>query len=657
MLNRFWCPDAAAAAKACLERCPEDAARSVSVADDVCENRFLFRDHWEMERTSEPVEFGPDVGGVDWAHIPAGDPEWLYAMNRHTSFVNLGKAWRYTGEERYAAQFARLIEHWIDQAPLTEESSGSTWRSLEAGLRCENWLRALKLFEGSPALTPGLQAKIDACLAAHGEYLTRSYGVFHELSNWGVLQDHGLFLAGVYLDRQEWRALALARLDQNLHRSVMRDGSHWEQSPMYHCEVLHAALDTLLVARGHGIRLPGRLAENTHRMCTALAAWLTPAGRLVCQSDTDDLDARDLLAAGALLFEDGALRAAAGEGFFEENYWDFGPGQEPAYRALAPARPALASTALPDSGNYLLRAGFGPEAGYLHFHCGCLGSGHGHADLLHLGAGICGEDVLIDTGRYTYVDSPLRAQLKSPAGHNTTRVDGQDFTLYKDSWTYSAAAWPLKGEYCFTLYADTAAGMHLGYLGRGVVAGRRVVFLKPLGTALICDTFYTAGNSRHTYEANFHFGPGRCRLEEGRLRWQGQRAGAVLQSLDGAACSLRKAPFSRHYNFLEEGEVLTLQKEGAGFASMLHLLSMDEGAPQPFEARRIPVTRASNGQALPSQKAEAVQIEKGGRNAVILLCHAETADGVDQLSAGGYRGWGRVLVFTPEAPEGLCLAW
>lgn len=657
MLKGFWCQNAAAAAAACLKHCPENAARSISIADDVCENRFLFRDHWEMERTHEPVEFGPDANGIDWAHIPAGDPEWLYAMNRHTSFVNLGKAWRYTGEERYAAQFARLIGHWIDHVPLTEENSGSTWRSLEAGLRCENWLRALGLFEGSGAVTPELKAKIDRCLEIHGEYLCRSHGVFHELSNWGVLQDHGLFLAGVYLGREDWSSLAIARLDQNLHRAVLRDGSHWEQSPMYHCEVLHAALDTLLIAHIHGIPLPARLVQSTHRMCTALAAWLTPAGRLICQSDSDDLDARDLLAAGALLFEDGALRAAAGEGFFEENYWDFGPEQEPDFKAIAPRRAECASTALPDSGNYLLRTGFGPDAGYLHFHCGFLGSGHGHADLLHVGAGILGEDVLIDPGRYTYVDSPIRAQLKSPAAHNTTRVDGQDFTCYKDSWAYSAAAWPLKGGHCFTPSADAVAGMHLGYLGRGVVAGRQLVFLKPLGAALICDAFYTADDSPHTYEANFHFGPGQCRLEGSRVTWQGRRARAVLQNLDGAACALHRAPYSRQYNLLEEGDALTVQKETAGFASLLHMLWMGEEVPQPLAARRIPVSRAAGGQPVPPSVAEAVQLEAGGQSAVVLFCHAELAGGVDQLCAGGYRGWGRVLVFTPDAPEGLCLAW
>ena len=658
MLERFWCPDPAAAAAACREHCPEEMRRSISIADDVCENRFLFRDHWEMERTNVPVQFGPKESDIDWAHIPAGDPEWLYAMNRHTCFVNLGKAWRFTGENRYAEKYARLIEDWIERVPLTEESSGNTWRSLEAGLRCEFWLRALKLFEGSAVLTRELKEKIDACLLVHGEYLVKASGAFHKLSNWGVLQDHGLFLLGVYFDREDWKRLALRRLDENLHRSVMRDGSQWEQSPMYHCEVLHCAIDTLLIARQNQVEVPVRFEDAVHRMCTALTAWMTPDGRLICQSDSDDTDARDLVAEGALLFGDGWLRAVAGESLFEENYWDFGPEKSGAYAALQPEERPCVSAALPDSGNYMMRTGLDADAGYVHFHCGCLGSGHGHADQLHVDAGIGGEDVLIDSGRYTYVDCPVRAQLKLPAAHNTTRVDGEDFTRYVDSWAYSDIAIPVKGEYNFTRNADSACGMHLGYLSRGVVAGRKVLYLKELGAVLICDQFYPVDESAHSYEKNFHFGPGECRLEGKNVFWQGRRASAVLASLDDGDYALVKAPYSRDYNALLEGDALVVRTEGRGFASLISVLSMDcDGRGHTLSVERIPVKKEISGELLEPAQAEAVRIEKDGRSAVVILCHGEVISAVDLLEAGGYSGYGKLLVFTQDEPDGICLAW
>ena len=654
MHQNFWCPDPSAAAAAVRRQHPQAAELACRIADEVCGNRFVFRDHWEMERTHIPVQFGPREQDIDWAHIPAGDPEWLYAMNRHTSFVNLGKAWLLTGDDRYPQKYARLIEDWIDRVPLTDDSRKDTWRSLEAGLRCENWLRALELFEGSGVPDAALKQKIDACLRRHGEYLVEASDEFHRLSNWGVLQDHGLFLLGVYFDNTAWRQLALRRLDENLHNSVFRDGSQWEQSPMYHCEVLHNAMDVVQVGRKFGVALPESFVDAVHRMCAALAAWVKPDGRLPMQSDSDDMDARDLLAAGALLFADGRLRAAAGDALFAENLWDLGPVAADRYAVILPDGSALGSAALPDSGNIMMRA---PGGAWARFHCGCLGSGHGHADLLHLDAGVAGEDVLIDPGRYTYVDSAIRRRLKLPGAHNTTRVDGLDFSSCVDSWGYDKLAVPLKGEHCFTPVADFAAGAHLGYLDRGVVAARKAVFLRRQGILVIFDQLYGCGT--HLFEQNFHFAAGELQPAAGGAVWQGRRAAARLLCL-GRDLRLEhtRQPFSREYNRLEEGSVLTACRTAEGFNWFVTVLSMDaEGPARPVEAELLPVRRLRRGDTLPDDAAQAVRIRKDGHETVVLACHGEIISEVDLLSAGGYAGYGKLLVFDDGAPRGVCLAW
>lgn len=652
--KNFWCDDPAAAAAAVRQADPGAVQLACAIAGDVCENRFLFRDHWEMERTHQPVQFGPEERDIDWALIPAGDPEWIYAMNRHTSFVNLAKAWRFTGEARYAQKFARLIEDWIDRVPLTGDSQKDTWRSLEAGLRCENWLRALELLAGSGVPDAALRPKIEACLRQHGDYLAAASNDFHRLSNWGVLQDHGLFLLGLYFDRADWRQLALDRLDENLHHGVMGDGSQWEQSPMYHCEVLHNALDVVLVGRKAGVPLPKTFTGAVHRMALALAAWVKPDGRLPMQSDSDDMDARDLLATAALVFADGRLRAAAGPRLAAETLWDLGPRAAEAYAALTPDPSVLGSAALPDSGNYMLR---GAGGAWAHMHCGCLGSGHGHADLLHLDAGIAGEDVLIDSGRYTYVDSPIRRQLKLPGAHNTTRVDGQDFSACADSWGYTRLAVPLKGEYRFTGQADYVSGAHLGYLaGAGAVAARQVIFLKEQGLVVVFDALYAAGS--HQFEQNFHFGPGTLTPAPGGAVWQGRQAAARLFCLgDGLDQQESRQPFSREYNRLEEGDVLTCRRRTDGFNWFVTVLSMDGAGLQPVTAELLPVRRVRRGDTLTDGQAQAVRIEKAGRRTVVLVCHSEVISEVDLLEAGGCTGYGKVLVFTGDPRRGTCLAW
>ena len=345
---------------------------------------------------------------------------------------------------------------WLDRVPRTPASENTTWRALEAGLRPENWLRALGLF--GPAVPEALGRRIDESLAAHGDYLAQAHGPFQRLSNWGAIQAHGLFLIGLWLGRADWQALALGRLEENLRHAVLPDGVQWEQSPMYHCEVLHALLDTLLLAERNGIAVPPLLPEKARAMCQALAVWAAPDRTILPQGDSDVIDAGDLLAAGALLFRDPLLAAVAQGPLCEETLWDFGPDAPARLAALPAAWPDCPSQKLEASGNYILRSGWGREDTWIHFRAGSLGGGHGHADLLHVDVYHGGEAVLTDAGRGTYVDGGLRRALKGPAAHNTFRVDGAGFTCYRGTWEWGPIAQPLPALASFTPLADRLDG-------------------------------------------------------------------------------------------------------------------------------------------------------------------------------------------------------
>lgn len=651
MEKHFWCNHPKWTSDEVFRLWPAEIDNAVLAADNVLNGRFVFRDHWEMERTNQIVDFGPNAKDIQWDLIPSDDAEWLYAFNRHTYFMLLGKAWLHTHDDRYARRYAELIEDWIDRTPLTEQSSQTTWRSLETGLRCEYWLRALQMFQSSDVLTEALRKKIDACLQLHGEHLVKKNEDFHKFSNWGILQDHGLYLLGVWFCRQDWMNLAAQRLDKELHCQIMADGTHWEQSPLYHCEVLHCTLDTVLIAHQNNLSLPQRFEENVHRMCRAVLAMITPDGKLVCKGDSDAIDARDLLALGALLFNDPQLRSVAGENPYSETLWDLG---EDAYRlASMESQPTDVSIALSDSGNFLLRSNAGTDAAYLHFHCGSVGGGHGHADLLHIDAGIGDEPVLIDSGRYTYVNSPLRLALKSPAAHNTTTVDGIDFTKYLDTWTWGQIAVALKGEHNFSDAADFVSGHHLGYLNQGVGVGRELMWLKEWKTAVIFDQFFTGNETPHHYKQYFHLGNGQIQLIGNRLNWQGKRASASLICLGDVNCQLEKAPYSTEYNRLLEGNVLTVSRSQSGFGWFVTVL--DLAASQPLTARLLPLSCAAG--SLDDPHAQAVELCRGDKKAVVMLRCGDAVPPHAMLRAGEYEGYGRAILFDDIHPDGLCLAW
>ncbi|MEG0484876.1 MAG: alginate lyase family protein [Oscillospiraceae bacterium] len=651
-----WCKSPKTAADYCRKHFPDTVDGTLLLAKQICNNTFTFREHWEMERTTVPVTFGDKV---DWEHIPAGDPEWTYALNRHTAFVILAKAYLYTGEELYAQNFARLAEDWISRVQLTPETRNTSWRTLEAGLRIENWLRAMQIFNGSVHFTKELKDKMEQSLLQHSQYLQEVSGDFQVLSNWGVLQDHGLFLVGIYFGDNELCRLAEARLSREIEMQVMRDGSHWEQSPMYHCEVLHCFLDTVLAAKQNGYVLNERFLQKAHDMSRALSLWIKPDGILAAQGDTDNIDARDLVAEAAVLFSDGSLKHYAASEIYEENIWDFGTEFCEEYAQIKPLPPRLASAALVDSGNYFMRSDNTINSVWLQYHCGCLGSGHGHADQLSVNVSAYGEDILIDSGRFTYVDSPIRRELKAPAAHNTTIVDGKDFSTTIDTWGYGEIAVPVKGEYNFTDKADYVSGAHLGYQGseNGVFTSRKVVYIKP-EIFVVFDSFYTAGE--HQYEQNFHFGvTGAVKPQAQGADFEGKKANAKIAVLKSDSIAFATKTCSREYNLAEDCTVMNVKLGGKGFTSMITVISTAQtGSEHDLKAELVPVLGRRRGKALQNSEAEAVRIVKNGKEYTVLLCHCEVISQVELLQVGDYISYGKAVIFTEDFPkDGLCLNW
>lgn len=653
--SNWWWKGNAELAEYCRSRFPEETAEVLDRAGRVYKNTFLFTEKWEMEQTNEPVVF---PGQVEWTRTPSGDPEWIFALNRHTCLLQLGQAYLLTRENCWLEKFQELILDWIARVPLTDESTQTAWRTLDSGLRCENWLKAIVCFDGGEALTQECRQQMQASLRTHGEYLYSTDDDFRVLSNWGVLQNHGLFLLGVYFSEQRYCERALERLARELRIQVLPDGVHWEQSPMYHCEVLRCYLDSITIARRNAVALPEDMEETVRRMTLALADLCKPDGCLPCQSDSDCIDARDLLVHGAYLFQDGVLKSWAGDGLYFENVWSVGPQAQAGYDALKAVPPAGASRAMPESGNYILRGGVDKNAQYLRFRCGCLGSGHGHADLLHVDLYAHGEDILLDAGRYTYVDGPVRRELKQPAAHNTLRVDGKNFSVCKDSWGYAKLAMPVKGEYRFGKSADFVSGGHLGYAdlpGGPVYVCRKIVFVRP-NVTVICDEFY--GRGSHVVEQSFHF-PRAVSCPPGGVDFQGSKAKAKFLFLTpGVHTAQTGSSWSCHYNALEKGSCVRNTKKAEGFISLLTVIATAQGDEKlDLFAEELPVFVTSDARRLTADQAQAVRIVCQGKECTVLFCHQEVISEVGLLQAGAYKGYGKTVVFTKGYPDGECLQW
>lgn len=467
--RRFYAQyDPAATAAYVRANCRSEAEHLLHQAEDLMQNTFVFTDRWDMEPCAVPYT----VPAGQWTHSPNGDPEWVFMLNRHDYLPKLWQAAVLTGEVRYRRKLIDSVMDWIASNPLTREGTPST-RTIDTGIRCMNWIQLLPFLLAEDALTDQEARTMIDSLSAQFANLRERYILKYTLSNWGVLQTTAFCAGYAWMGQllpSGLEAWAWQELQTQLRLQILEDGAHWEQSPMYHVEVLNACvrlLTQLYAAQKAGLSLcqearfaldagtssPERKAgpgEGTG----SEAGWLVGAVRVLSrhvlytadpalmqlpQCDSDVTDVRDVLArAAALLSDAGIYRWGAGETLDMDSVWQLGAAGIAAFEAQRPQTPVRCSWNCPQSGTVTLRSDWTARANFTALKNSPLGSSHGHADQTHLTLYCQGKPFLVDSGRYTYrEDDPLRTQLKAPAAHNVCVIDGQSGGTPDGSWNYS----------------------------------------------------------------------------------------------------------------------------------------------------------------------------------------------------------------------------
>ena len=688
--NCFFFDDPQKIAAYCRENWQEDCTHILRIADECCRNFFLFDLKWDLEQTQEGVDFGQ--GEVDWEYNPGNDPEFTFQFNRHRYFICMGQAYWLTGDERYAQHFARLLDSWLTHVKRTPETEKTTWRILEAGFRGEFWTKAIRYFKDSSYVTDELIDKFYQCLIEHGEYLIQMHSPYRYISNWGVIENHGLFEIGIALPDGEYRekfiGTALEHLEVTARMQIFGDGVQWEQSTAYHNEVLHCYEDVMILAARNHIALPDTFIQAVRRMAFANVAWKKPNHCQFMTGDSDDTDIRDHISIAAYLFRDPVLKFAGYPLLDFESVWDLGINAAGEYRKLEAKEPDFTSIALNDSGNYYLRDGWGERGNLLHMHCGTMGAGHGHSDKLHVDLVVCGEDVLTDAGRNSYVAGAERFTYKNPPAHNTITVDNTFFTVCRDSWECSKLCQPVKQESRLLEQYEFIQGGHLGYMDRenGVYVNRKIVHIKP-DIYLIMDELYTG--DAHTYQQYWNFSEsGSVQLTEKtpvhtpslpgldkagsadptlHRDWKekkftaeeigtapvqtavftGEQAEARMYFMTPEIeAEAGRSKISRHYNCTQERPAITVKQAGNGFTSFLTVIyGGEKGMLEPCRVLRLPVKSALKGIYYPYSMAEGIKIAVGKREYVVIICHQEVNSPTDLEEVDGCLGYGNVIVF------------
>ena len=542
----------------------------IASAEKIMEGRFDLLGYTDLNFGS-PIDwhFDPTSGRraprQHWSRIPyldaalIGDHKVIWEINRHQHFVVLGRAFRVTGDARYARRFTQQLESWMDENPPKD---GVNWASsLEVAYRAISWIWAIELFRESLALSPELLLRTLKYLHIHGRHLERYLSTYFSPNTHLTGEALGLFYLGCMLPElqrsAEWRALGWSILERYLPRQVFDDGVYFEQATYYHRYTVDIYLHALLLARAQGAQVPAAMSSRL-ALAAALLADITrgdgtiPAigdddgGQLVRLEERQLTDVRSTLATASVVLERPELAAVAGT-VTEEVLWLLGPdGMRLATGYLSSPLPAHTSVLAPTGGYAIMRDGWGAEANHAVIDCGPLGagnSGHAHSDALAIEITVAGCPALVDPGTYTYTGSRLdRDWFRNSAAHNTLTVDGQSASAAAGAFSWEHRADARADAWWSGGLVDWFSGSHFGFsrLPEPAEHRRRVVFVRGQYWVII-DTVLTEGS--HESIAHYHFAPD-----------------AEVRSLsaDSATIDVSCTTGSRRLFFKAMGDVLTL---------------------------------------------------------------------------------------------------
>ncbi len=561
-------------------------------ADRICAHRFQIFAYPEVA-AGDPIPWrrdlvhGMESGLEHWASLAyldfrkCGDSKIVWEPNRHQHFFTLGQAWFLSGEARFAEECLRQLEHWLRENPPRR---GINWASsLEAAFRAWSWLWAMRLLDGSPALTPARRQVWVAALEQHAAFIAENLSTYFSPNTHLLGEGFALFAVGTLLPKLPgaggWRETGRKILLEEMEKQARPDGSHIEQAACYHLYAVEFFLYAAVLSQRNAALFPAAFLERLAQMVEYAMHISLPSGRLPMFGDADGGrvlavarhvpgDPAPVLGAAAAFFGRQDFRAAAGN-FREEAFWLTGGAgdQVPA----GPGAPALVSRAFVDAGMVVMRSHEAAHGRMLLFDAGpqgMHGSAHGHCDALSIVCAADGIEWLTDPGTFVYTaDRGSRNFFRSTRAHNTVTVDGLDQAVPVDvfKWRHLPR---LRLERAHTSgtsrSVDFAVASHDGYLrqGRGLTHKRAVIFVKP-DYWLVTDEF--TGSGEHTLEFLWHFAPG-AHLETSHGAWLVSNNGARFLVVPPAgdlefrvACGEERPPqgwYSRDYGHRQPAPVL-----------------------------------------------------------------------------------------------------
>ena len=282
-----------------------------SWADDAMEHKFFSHEGFKPS-----LFYGKDI---DWNYWPVKDNELRWQLHRLKWFIPMGKAFRLTGNEKWAQEWVFQYLDWIKKNPLIEKRKSTpltkdealkednkvdldnmryAWRPLEVSNRLQNQYAYFQLFNTSKNFTPEFFSTFLVNTYKHANYILHNYS---DQGNHLLFEAQRILYAGIlfpeFNDAPAWRKSAINILNGEMDVQIYDDGMQNELDPMYHLAMINVFCKALTMADINGYRaeFPQKYKDTIEKMIFAYYGILLPDLSLPMFSDTHEMKASEVI--------------------------------------------------------------------------------------------------------------------------------------------------------------------------------------------------------------------------------------------------------------------------------------------------------------------------------------------------------------------------
>lgn len=443
-----------------------------------------------------PFKVVPFVAWGNWEVDPLNNRSWQWRLNWLSFLSYLMAHHRTTGDDAVLSFGAEAIESWLGKYldTGTDYPFEFIWHDHATALRAEQLVLFVYYCRSHASAWAGAHDAflqyVEKALVVHGVWLAKD-SFYSEHTNHGLEQARVLLLLGTVFEGSlatEWQHIAKRRISSELHFAFTDEGIHVENSPAYHIFVFKVFIG---IIKDYPVEVLGDLAEQFAQLSTKALDFIThilrPDGKLPPIGDTEQLPTSD------------GYREMFGHTLAYQHF----------VYALTQGRQGVPPTTLnrvyPQSGYAVFRDHWPAHAHYdKAFHLvakvGCSSRYHHQQDEGHISLYAGGEDWLIDSGLYNYINTdPVRKYMRGRAAHNVPLISKAS---YDKDFEHRLGAWRV------TKHDETAIGAFVDmqlWMMLPVVHARRVAFDAQTKVVTVQDRVSATDEQARSITLQWHF--------------------------------------------------------------------------------------------------------------------------------------------------------